>query len=173
MSSSAAEQPQSADRIAVARILGVWGRIGHVKIESLSDIPDRFVTGARFFIGERAYVCEGSRQQGKMLLLKLQGINDRNDAADLQGSILETPASETPSLPEGTFYHYQIVGMDVWTTDGRSLGKVIDIITTGSNDVYVVQTTEGEVLIPATPDVVTNVDMDSGKITIEVITGLL
>ena len=51
MSSSAAEQPYSADRIAVARILGVWGRIGHVKIESLSDIPDRFVTGARFLIG--------------------------------------------------------------------------------------------------------------------------
>ena len=173
MSSSAAEQPPSADRIAVARILGVWGRIGHVKIESLSDIPDRFVTGARFLIGERAYVCEATRQQGKMLLLKLQGINNRVDAADLQGSILETPASETPSLPEGTFYHYQIVGMEVWTTDGNSLGKVTDIISTGSNDVYVVQTPEDEVLIPATPDVVTKVDIDSGRITVEVIPGLL
>ena len=173
MSSPSAEQPPNPDRIAVARILGVWGRIGHVKIESLSDIPDRFVSGARFIIGERAYVCESSRQQGKMLILKLQGINDRNDAADLQGAILETPASETPSLPEGTFYHYQIVGLDVWTADGRSLGKVTDIITTGSNDVYVVQTAEGEVLIPATPDVVTQVDIELGKIIIEVIPGLL
>jgi 16S rRNA processing protein RimM len=108
-----------------------------------------------------------------MLLLKLQGINNRVDAADLQGSILETPASETPSLPEGTFYHYQIVGMEVWTTDGNSLGKVTDIISTGSNDVYVVQTSEDEVLIPATPDVVTKVDIDSGRITVDVIPGLL
>ena len=173
MSSPSAEQPTNTVRNAVARILGVWGRIGHVKIESLTAIPDRFVVGARFFIGDRTYVSEGSRQQGKMLLLKLQNVNNRNDAAALQGSILETPASESPSLPEGTFYHYQIVGMEVWTTDGSSLGKVIDIISTGSNDVYVVQTAEGEVLIPATPDVVTKIDIDSGRITVEVIPGLL
>jgi 16S rRNA processing protein RimM len=173
MSSHAIEQPSPPDRNAVARILGVWGRLGHVKVESLSDIPDRFVSGARFLIGERAYVCEGSRPQGKTLLLKLQGINNRNDAAELQGSVLETPANEAPPLPEGTFYHYQIVGLEVWTSDGNSLGKVTDIISTGSNDVYVVQTAEGEVLIPATTDVVSQVDIDSGKITINVIPGLL
>lgn len=173
MSPPYAEQPTNPDRNAVARILGVWGRVGHVKIEPLSDIPDRFVSGSRFFIGDHTYVSEGSRQQGKILLLKLQNVDNRNDAAALKGSILETPASESPSLPEGTFYHYQIVGMEVWTTDGRSLGKVTDIISTGSNDVYVVQTAVGEVLIPATPDVVTNVDIDSGRITVEPISGLL
>lgn len=163
----------SPERNAVARVLGVWGRVGHVKVESLSDIPNRFVSGARFFIGERAYICEGSRYQGKTLLIKLQGVNSRNDAAELQGAVLETPSSESPDLPSGTFYHYQIVGLNVWTSDGRELGKVADIITTGSNDVYVVQTSDGEVLIPATPDVVTKVDMEAGTITIEPINGLL
>ena len=173
MLNSFSSESSSPDRNAVARVLGVWGRIGHVKIESLSDIPNRFVSGARFFIRQRAYICEGSRQQGKMLIIKLEGVNNRDDAAELQGSILETPSSESPELPEGIFYHYQIVGLEVRTADSLSLGKVTDIISTGSNDVYVVQTSDGEVLIPATPDVVTKVDLETGIITIEPITGLL
>jgi 16S rRNA processing protein RimM len=172
MSTSPDSPTSSPDRTAVARVLGVWGRIGHVKVESLSDIPDRFVTGARFFIGQRAYISEGSRKQGKTLLIKFQGVNSRDDAAELQGAILETLSSESPELPEGTFYHFQIVGLEVRTSGGQSLGKVSDIISTGSNDVYVVQTSDGEVLIPATPDVVTQVDLESGVITIEPITGL-
>ena len=147
-----------------ASLLGL--AVGEVVIRALDRVPE--VKPIWVSTQDSVY----RRSTNPLLSYELQP-DYRNDAADLQGSILETPASETPSLPEGTFYHYQIVGMDVWTTDGRSLGKVTDIITTGSNDVYVVQTTEGEVLIPATPDVVTNVDMDSGKITIEVITGLL
>jgi len=170
---SSTEQPSRPDRIAVARVLGIWGRVGHIKIESLSDIPGRFIRGARFFIRERVYISEGSRQQGKMLLLKLQGINDRNAAAELRGEFLETHLSDSPDLPEGTFYHYQIIGMNVRATDGLLLGKITDIISTGSNDVYVVQSQKGEILIPATPDVVTNVDMQSGTITVSPITGLL
>ena len=170
---SSTKQPSRPDRIAVARVLGIWGRVGHIKIESLSDIPGRFIRGARFFIRERVYISEGSRQQGKMLLLKLQGINDRNAAAELRGELLETNSSDSPDLPDGIFYHYQIIGMNVQATDGLLLGKITDIISTGSNDVYVVQSTKGEVLIPATPDVVTNVDMQSGTITVSPIAGLL
>ncbi len=167
------EQPIRCDRIAVARVLGIWGRVGHIKIESLSDIPDRFIRGACFFIRDHTYISEGSRQQGKMLLLKLQGINDRNAADELRGELLETDLKGSPDLPEGTFYHYQIIGMDVRLTDGLFLGKITDVISTGSNDVYVVRSTKGEVLIPATPDVVTNVDVESETITVSPITGLL
>ena len=170
---SSTEQPSRSDRIAVARVLGIWGKVGHIKIESLSDIPSRFIRGARFFIRDRTYVSEGSRQQGKMLLLKLQGINDRKAADELRGELLEADPKGSPDLPEGAFYHYQIIGMDVRSTHGLLLGKITDIISTGSNDVYVVRSTTGEVLIPATPDVVTDVDMESETITVFPITGLL
>lgn len=173
MSSHSADQPFPPDRLAVARVLGIWGRQGHVKIESLSDIPDRFANGARFFIGEQAYVSEGSRQQGKTLIIKLQGVDNRSAAEELQGAILETPLSESPGLPEGTYFQHQIIGLEVWTSDGRDLGKVATIISTGSNDVYVVQGPDGEVLIPATSDVVSQVDMKAGRITVETIPGLL
>ena len=173
MSSHSADQPLPPDRLAVARVLGVWGRRGHVKIESLSDIPDRFANGARFFIGEQAYVSEGSRQQGKTLIIKLQGVDNRSAAAELQGAILEAPFNEAPALPGGTYFHHQIIGLEVWTSDGRVLGKVTAIISTGSNDVYVVQGPDGEMLIPATTDVVSQVDMEAGRITVEAIPGLL
>ena len=173
MLTSSADQPTNSDRIAVARILGIWGKVGHIKIESLTDIPGRFITGAHFIIRDRVYISEGSRKQGKMLLLKLYGINDRNAAAELHGEFLETYSRDSPSLPEGTFFHYQIIGMDVQTTDGLLLGKITDIVSTGSNDVYVVQSTKDEVLIPATSDVVTNVDMQSATITVSPIKGLL
>ena len=173
MSSLSADQPSSPDRLAAARIIGVWGRHGHVRIESLSDIPDRFAKDARFFIGERAYVSEGSRRQGKTLIIKLQGVDNRSAAAELQGAILEAPFNEAPALPEGSYYQHQIIGLEVWTSDGRDLGKVAAIISTGSNDVYVVQGPDGEVLIPATPDVVSQVDMEAGRITVEAIPGLL
>ena len=173
MLTSYTNQSPNSDRVAVARILGIWGKEGHIKIESLSDIPDRFTRGARFIIRGHVYISEGFRQQGKMLLLKLQGINDRNAASELHGELLETDSGDSPSLPEGTFFHYQIIGMDVQTTDGLPLGKIIDIVSTGSNDVYVVQSTKDEVLIPATSDVVTNVDLQSGTITVSPIKGLL
>jgi len=173
MLTSSADQPTNSDRIAVARILGIWGKVGHIKIESLTGIPGRFIRGTRFIIRDRVYISEGSRQQGKMLLLKLHGINDRNAAAELHGELLETYPMDSPSLPEGTFFHYQIIGMDVQTTDGLLLGKITDIVSTGSNDVYVVQSTKDEVLIPATSDVVTNVDIQSGTITVSPIKGLL
>ena len=80
---------------------------------------------------------------------------------------------EAADLPEGSFYHHQIIGLAVRTTDGRDLGTLSDIIETGSNDVYVVTGPDGEALIPAIPDVVQDVDISGGIITVEPVPGLL
>ena len=124
-------------------------------------------------IGDDAYVSEGTWQQGKSLLIKLGGVDNRWAAARLQGATLETPEAEAPALPEGAFYQHQIVGLTVRTTDGRDLGALAEIIETGSNDVYVVRGPEGESLIPAIPDIVLDVDLSTGVITIETVPGLL
>ena len=65
------------------------------------------------------------------------------------------------------------MGLDVWTSDGKRLGQVVGILPTGSNDVYVVRGKEGEVLIPAIEDVVKSVELETGRITVELIEGLL
>ena len=74
---------------------------------------------------------------------------------------------------EGQYYHDQIIGLQVVTTDGELLGTVTDILTGKSNDNYIVRGSRGEVLIPAIEDVVRSIDLDKGTITIEAINGLL
>lgn len=167
------ERPPPPDRLTAARILGPWGRHGHLRIASLSDVPDRFAAGARFLIGDHPYVSEGFWQQGKSLLIKLRGIDSRWDADPLRGALLETPIDEAANLPEGVYYQHQVIGLAVRTTSGRSLGSLADIIETGSNDVYVVRGPDGEFLIPAIPDIVRRVDMADQVIIIEPVPGLL
>lgn len=173
MPPSPPDQSPPPGHLAAARILGPWGRRGHLRIASLSDLPDRFAPGARFLIGDGAYVSEGSWRQGKALLLKLRGVDDRRAADDLRGALLETPEGEAPPLPEGAYYQHQILGLSVRTAAGRDLGTLVDIIETGSNDVYVVRGPDGESLIPAIPDIVREVDVPGGAITIEEMPGLL
>jgi 16S rRNA processing protein RimM len=76
-------------------------------------------------------------------------------------------------LPEGEYYHDQIIGLKVFTTDGTLIGSVTDILPGTSNDNYIVRGASGEVLIPAIEDVIISIDLDKGLITIEAIDGLL
>ena len=81
--------------------------------------------------------------------------------------------SHTNPLPEGQYYHDQIIGLKVKTTGGELIGTVIDILTGKSNDNYIVQGERGEVLIPAIEDVIKCVDLNAGEVVIEPLEGLL
>ena len=76
-------------------------------------------------------------------------------------------------LPEGQYYHHQIIGLKVRTTRGEYIGEITDILSGQSNDNYIVRGPTGEVLIPAIEDIVKAVDLDAGIVTIEAIEGLL
>ena len=76
-------------------------------------------------------------------------------------------------LPEGQYYHHQIIGLQVRTTQGELIGTITKVLTGKSNDNYIVQGTKGEILIPAIEDVVQSIDLDQGFMTIEAIEGLL
>ncbi len=81
--------------------------------------------------------------------------------------------SQENTLPEGQFYHHQIIGLQVRTTRGEYIGDIVDILTGKSNDNYIVRGPTGEILIPAIEDVVQSIDLDAGIVTIEAIEGLL
>ena len=105
-------------------------------------------------------------------VLKLSGIDDRNESETLRGKLLEVPESELMRLPQDTYFQHQIVGLEAVTTDGRKLGTIAEILQTGSNDVYVVKG-EREHLIPAIGDVVKEVDLEAGRLVVDAIPGLL
>jgi len=148
--------------IAVGRVVTVCGVRGEVKVEVMTDFPDRF-----------SPTIEQSRWHRGRVILKLATIDRVEDATELRGQFLEVPQSQIRPLQNGEYYQFQILGLEVWTTEGELLGRIAHILPTGSNDVYVVPSKHGELLIPAIEDVVISVDLAKGRIVIELIEGLL
>lgn len=140
-----------------------------------TDFPQRFQRLKRVYLGEKAisFVLERSRLHKGHALLKLGGCDDRDAAEELRGQLVQIPIEEAMPLDEDEYYVYQIVGLDVWSTEGEHLGKVSEILFTGANDVYVVQREKGEILIPAVEDVVLEVDLAGGRLTVELMEGLI
>lgn len=158
---------------AVARVTGPRGIRGEVKIEILSDNPQRFSPGARLFCQGIPYQVERRHVVAKHAVLKLQGIDTRNQAEALRDQYLEVPEEELQPLASDIFYVHQIIGLEVVTTDGERLGKVVEILQTGSNDVYVVQEGKRETLIPAIGQVVKEIEVERGRMVVQMIPGLL
>ncbi len=88
------------------------------------------------------------------------------------GRYLTIPPSESPQLPDGEYFHFQLLGLRVETTEGELLGKITEILETGSNDVYVVKGETGEVLVPALTGVITDVRVDEGVMLVSLPEGL-
>ena len=159
--------------IPIGRVVAPWGIRGEVKVEVLTDFPDRFSCGEILYLQGRAVTIKSSRYRGNTAILKLDTIDSRNSAELIRGASLEVPFTELKPLPKGEYYRFQLIGLEVCSTEGKSLGKISNVMPTGSNDVYEVSTETGSFLIPAIDDVVKSIDLDKGRMTIQIIKGLL
>ena len=174
--------------LAVGQIVGVHGLRGELKVESYSDNPERFAAGATLFLGEELepITVESMRPHKTNLLVKCAGIAGREEAEAVRGLWFFVPEAEAAALDEGEYWIHDIIGLTVVGDDGRVLGKIVDVLATGANDVYVVRPeaatgpagAEGargrrELLIPAIADVVESVDLAAGKLHIRLVEGLL
>lgn len=88
------------------------------------------------------------------------------------GQWLTAPPETSPQLPEGEYFHYQLIGLRVITSEGEELGEISEIIETGSNDVYVVSGEKGELLVPAIAQVVRNVDLANQVMVVSLLEGM-
>jgi 16S rRNA processing protein RimM len=151
--------------LAVARVLGAKGLSGAFRVEPLTDAPDRLVAGALLFLeGEdRPRRVTQVEAGGRVPVLVLEGITDRDAAQGLAGRYLEVDA---PPLPEGTWYWHQIVGLRVSDEQGTSLGSVVEVFRAGENEVYRIEGPDGELLVPALRDVVREIDVPGGRMTV-------
>ncbi|MEE9911471.1 MAG: ribosome maturation factor RimM [Deltaproteobacteria bacterium] len=104
---------------------------------------------------------------GRFLFLELEGISDVDAARALVGSRLLLPRDLLDVLPDGEYYWQDIIGLDVYTPEGRHLGRIESIFPTGSNDVYVCRGDAGELLIPAIADAIERIDLASHRMTIK------
>lgn len=159
--------------ITIGYIVAPHGKKGELQIHILTEFPERFQRGAAVFINNIVNYIEYSQLGNEYGIIKINDVNSYTDAELLRGKNIEIPESERKPLIKGRYYQYDILGLEVWLTGGTFLGKVTQILKTGSNDVYVISNDKREILIPAVKDVIRDIDMVSKRIVIEQIEGLI
>jgi 16S rRNA processing protein RimM len=163
----------------VGRVSRPHGVRGEVRVEIVTGYPERLAQRAHFYLARpdsdavQRYPVEGLRFHRGTLLLKLGGCDDRNGADELRGMLVQIPTEEAVPLDEGEYYHFQIIGAAVETESGEALGRVVEVLETGANDVYVVRGPRGEVLVPAIESVVRALALDAKRVVIRPLPGML
>lgn len=136
-------------------------------------MSERFELGSTLHLDGVAAKVTSSRPNKGGYVILLDAVPDRNAAESLRGAFLTVPERELAVLPENTFYHFQLVDMDVYTDEDEHLGQIAEIIETPGNDVYIVRKpNERDLLLPATKDVIINVDTESSRMTVHLLPGL-
>lgn len=152
--------------IRVGQVVGVFGVEGAVKVLPLTDFDDRFRPGSELVLDGVTRHVEWSREQASSLVVKLTGLDTRTLAELHRGRYLEVPIDAVHRLPEGTYYHHQLVGLDVQTERGRSLGRLVEVLERPANDVWVARDGNVEHLVPAVRDAILEVDLEARRVTV-------
>jgi 16S rRNA processing protein RimM len=170
-------KPTNSDggrRIAVGRINQTWGLRGHVKVTPFTSNPERLTTGAELYVaGKRTRVLDSVSPQGYPIM-QFAGYENREAAQLLRDEIIEIDEATLPDLPDDEYYIDDLEGLTVVASTGEEIGELVEVLTTGANDVYVVRRAgQKDILVPAIADVLLSVDLEARRMTIELIPGLL
>lgn len=161
--------------LAVGQLRHPHGVRGEMLMSVLTDFPERLRPGKRLLVGEQheRLVLRSVRTHARGLLVSFRGYDTPEAVGRFRNQYAFVDAAEVPPLPEGEYYHHQLVGLQVVADDGRRLGVLSEILETGANDVYVVKDDGGgELLLPAIPTVVLNVDLGRGEMRVHLLPGL-
>lgn len=160
--------------IDVGQIVNTHGLRGEVKVNPRTDMPEVFEIFDKLCTDDgKEYKVKGVRYQKSCVLLKLSGVEDVDMAERMKGKVLYAERSLFEDLPEDTYLVADIVGLEV-KDENTVYGKISDVITTGSNDVYEVRPPVGKnIYIPAIKDVIKEISIEGGYVLIEMPKGLL
>lgn len=171
--------PTADGLLRVGYVAGSHGLHGALRVRTDDPGSTTLGTIGRMFVETAA----GGRREFKVLAASalsagnqrviLEGIGDSGAAEALRGGAVMVAAADLPPLKDGEFYYFQLAGAEVMLTDGRRLGTIEDIVSTGAHDVWVVRDGAREVLVPVISDVVKAMDLGARRVTIEAVPGLL
>ena len=170
--------PTADGLLRIGYVAGSHGLHGALRVRTDDPASTTLLTLKRLFVetaaGRREFkVLEASALSAGNHRLMLEGIGDADAAEALRGGAVMVAAADLPPLGDGEFYYFQLAGAEVMLTDGRRLGTIEDIMSTGAHDVWVVRDGEREVLVPVISDVVKAMDLAARRVTIEAVPGLL
>ena len=151
--------------MAVGRVLRPHGNAGELRVQAFNpELPNLQSGGDVYVLGARRRI-ERVREDRGQVLVRLEGLGRRGAVEEMRGALLEVAEEELVRDPDEHFV-YELVGLEVVTEGGRSLGHVSEVLSTGANDVYVVKGPSGETLLPAISSVVEAVDVAGGRLFI-------
>ncbi len=173
--------PQEPKYLLIGEILRPHGIIGEVKTKVLTHYPERlsrlktvYLTPSPDSTKITEYALENVRMHQGYALLKFKGIDDRDQADLLRQLVVMVAIGDAIPLDEGEHYLYQLLGLTVQTESGEILGTLTEVLETGANDVYIVNSPRyGEVLIPATSETILSTDIAAKMMTVRLPDGLL
>lgn len=178
---STSREQRDNGRVLIGTIVGAHGVKGTFRIHPLTDYPERFFEMKKLYIekpgkpSRELEISKISGHEGKgQILVSAVGITDRDRAADLSGYLITVAPEERVELPEGEYWIDSLIGMSVIDAESEEhLGKIEDVLSTGSSDLYQVRTPGGEMkIIPAIADVVREIDTDAGVMRVFLLEGL-
>jgi 16S rRNA processing protein RimM len=163
--------------VSVGKVVGTHGIKGYLKVISYAESTAPFEDGGQLSLRQTGkpvakFRIESARPHKRGLLLALEGITSVDVAKEWVGCELCVDRAALPETEQDTYYWHQIIGLDVFTVDGRRLGQVTAIFPTGSNDVYVVREGKKEILIPALASVVVEIDLTTKALRVDLPEGL-
>jgi 16S rRNA processing protein RimM len=151
------------------------GLRGEIVMDLHTDFPERLKRGRKLLVSE-AYTpltIESVRNHQQSVLIKFQGIDTPEQAGEYRNQWVYVKASEVPPLPEGKIYQHELFGFQVVDENGKSLGEVVEILETGANNVYVVKDESGrEILLPAIPSVILELNTERRIMRVHLLEGL-
>jgi 16S rRNA processing protein RimM len=171
-----AEENTSPDFLAVGKLRRSHGVRGEIIMDILTDFPERIRSGSTLYLGteHQPLRVRSRRKADATLLLAFDGYDTPETVGQLRNKVVYVPVESRPALPEGEYYHHQLIGKRVVTEDGRPLGLLTEIIETGANDVAVVQPEVGsEILLPLIGEVLLGVDETAGTVQVHLLAGIL
>jgi 16S rRNA processing protein RimM len=154
--------------IAVGLLRRSHGVSGEMIMDVLTDFPER-LRNRKVFLGEKKLPNRilSLRKHNRAMIVALEGCSTPEATAGFRNAVVYVRADQLPELPEGEYYHHELLGLLAVTEDGRELGRLEQILETGANDVYLVRQADGgELLLPAVEDVIVAYEIKEGKIVV-------
>lgn len=163
------ERTPDPEHLIVGRIAAAHGKGGEFRMVPITNYPEQLSALRTVYLGDAREPREVRqvRFQGNDVVVKLAGLTSVDDVLDRKGWLVWIAREDAIPLPEGEYYHYQLVGLDVFDTEGQFLGRLKEIIETGANDVYVVTGTTGELLLPAIERVIQQIDVENRRMIVK------
>ena len=163
--------------LSIGQIINTHGLRGAVKVYPLTDDISRFEKLKEVYVEENdgivKYKMESVKFLSSTVSVKLKGVDSEEAANKLRGSYIKVDRKSAVKLPKDTYFICDLIDLEVYDEKGLLLGTVKDVLQTGSNDVYVIQSSGKDILIPALKDIVKKIDLENKKILVEMPEGLI